>query len=211
VNEVRQMDADLFASLDVAIPAQLIARLKLHQELDMSKQRLMGNRTQRRYALAASIAVAFFVGGFLFSNQLNFERQVREDYQKLLAGVVEHMNEVPITPVWEVERANRTANTLLASYDDALQLNRLENLQFTRICPMGQYRGLHGTLQTDDGQITFAYIKGESVGELLDVSYQGYLTRVKPVRGGNLIILSRNMKSLDQADRDLRQAMYWDI
>jgi len=76
---------------------------------------------------------------------------------------------------------------------------------------MGKYRGLHATLETDSGQVTFAYIKGESVGELFDAGYEGYVSRVKPVRGGNLIIMSRTNKGLQQADSQLEEAMYWDI
>ena len=76
---------------------------------------------------------------------------------------------------------------------------------------MGQYKGLHATLETADGQVTFAYIKGDAVGELLDVGYQGYVSRIKPVRGGNLIIVSRTNKALQEADSQLEEAMYWDI
>jgi hypothetical protein len=208
VGELRQMDNDLADSLDVAMPAELIARLQLNQELvNEGETRSLINR----YAIAASVAVALFVGGFMLSNQVGLNSEVGEDYQQLLAGVVEHMNEQPITPVWDNGQANIAANTLLSSYDDGLKLKQMDNLQFARICPMGQYKGLHATLETKDGQITFAYIKGESLGNLLDATYDGYLTRVKPVRGGNLLIISRTQKSLDQADRELEEAMYWDI
>jgi hypothetical protein len=76
---------------------------------------------------------------------------------------------------------------------------------------MGQYRGLHASLQTDDGQVTFAYIKGQPLGELLDASFKSYVTRVKPLQGGNLIIISHNVKSLEKADSDLSEAIYWDV
>ena len=76
---------------------------------------------------------------------------------------------------------------------------------------MGKYRGIHATLDTPDGQVTFAYIKGDSLGQLLDTSYEGMSTRVKPVRGGNLIILSRSNSGLQQADAQLQEAMYWEI
>ena len=110
-----------------------------------------------------------------------------------------------------MDRANSSANTLLASYDPAMKLKFLSNLQFSKICPMGKYKGLHASLETADGQVTFAYIKGDSVGQLLDAGYQGYVSRVKPVRGGNLIIISRTNKSLEEADSQLEKAMYWDI
>jgi len=207
VSSIRRMDADLADSLDVEMPSGLIARLQLNQELVEDNK---SNYTQR-FAIAASFAVALFVAGFMFSTQFNLDNQISEDYESLLSGVLEHMNEVPISPVWDNQRANRTVNTLLASYDDSLKFKQMENLQFGRICPMGEYRGLHATLETSDGTITFAYIKGDSIGDLLDASYEGYVTRVKPVRGGTLLIISRTQKSLDQADQDLEEAMYWDI
>lgn len=206
--EIRQMDADLAKSLDVPVPADLIARLQFTSEMQQSEEQA----PIKRYAIAASVAIALFVGGFMLSNQLTSQfGEMSGDYETLLAAVVSHVDEVPITPVWEPARANQTVNALLASYDDSLQIRGLEKLQFGRICPMGKYRGLHATLESANGQTTFAYIKGQPVGELFDASYQGYITRVKPVRGGNLVIISRTQRSLDQADSELKQAMVWDI
>jgi len=206
VSGVRQMDADLANSLDVSVPTDLMARLQLNQELVEESEASSWFSTPRM-AIAASFAVALFVGGFMISNQLALNEQIDVDSQRLLSSVVEHMNEQPITPVWDSERANTTVNTLLASYDTPVRFNNLENLTFSRICPMGEYRGLHANLETENGQITFAFIKGESVGDLSDASYNGFITRVKPVKGGNLLIVSRNQKSLDQADRELEEAM----
>lgn len=211
------MDADLADSLEVKVPSDLMARLKLNQELaneaeedeNSSSFRFAGKF--RGYSIAASLAIAVFVAGFIASNQFGLNQQIDSDYQSLLAGVVEHMREQPMTPVVDAAIANRDAKTLLASYDSDMKLKYLSNLQFTRICPMGQYRGLHATLDTPDGQVTFAYIKGDSVGQLLDTGYEGMITRVKPVRGGNLIILSRTNSALQQADQQLEDAMYWDI
>lgn len=211
VSEVKQMDADLKQSLSVDPPADLIAKLQLNQELSESDNEYRSAGKSRPYAIAASIVTVLVVGGILLSNQFRLSNEISEDYQSLLAGVMSHIDEQPITPVWENGRANRVANTLLASYDEQLRIKQMDNLQFGRICPMGEYRGLHATLETSDGQITFAYIKGTPVGELLDSSFKGYLTRVKPVRGGNLIIFSRSKKSLDEADRDLQEAIYWDV
>jgi len=208
VGGVRKMDNDLANSLDVTIPGDLMAKLQLNQEI--SESTASSNRV-RRYAIAASFALALFVAGFMASNQLGVNGEIGQDYETLLSAVVEHMNDQAVTPVWDAKRANESANTLLASYDGEMKLKFLQNLQFSRICPMGKYRGLHATLETDSGQVTFAYIKGESVGELFDAGYEGYVSRVKPVRGGNLIIMSRTNKGLQQADSQLEEAMYWDI
>ena len=209
IGSVRQMDADLGSSLNVEMPSDLVARLQLNTQI--SVQESSKSVSLRNYAMAASFAIALFVAGFIASNQLSIEDDLNHDYQALLSAVVDHMHEDQITPVWSPERANRTTNTLLASYDGALQFKYLDTLQFSKICPLGQYRGLHASIETDEGQVTFAYIKGDSVGDLLDASYQGYASRIKPVRGGNLVILSKTQKAVNQADSKLEDAMYWDI
>lgn len=209
VTELRQMDADLAASLAVEMPAELGAKLKLAQGMSLATKAGSG-WSAVRYAVAATLLIAIVAVGFMVSTQRH-QATVGQDYQQLLSAVVEHLNEEPMTPVWEAARANRTVNTLLASYDQGLRVKQLDNLQYSQICPMGKYRGLHATLETESGQITFAYIKGDSVGELFDTGYQGYLTRVKPIRGGNLVIISRTQRALDQADAELEKALYWDI
>lgn len=208
VGSIRKMDADLATSLDVEMPQDLVARLQLNTEISLHETQ---SASVRNYALAASFAVALFVAGFMASNQFSTDSNIGHDYQSLLSAVVGHMDDNDLNPVWDAARANRTTNTLLASYDDSLRLKYLDTLQFSKICPMGKYRGLHATIETEQGQVTFAYIKGDSVGDFLDASYQGYMTRVKPVRGGNLIIMSKTKGALNQADSQLESAMYWDI
>jgi len=209
LNSVRQMDADLASSLDVTVPDDLMARLKLNQLIE--EEEIVTSSPVRKYAIAASFALAVFVAGFVASGQFGVKNAVGEDYQTLMAGVVEHMNRSSFTPVWDAAKANKNTTALLASYDSEMKMKYLENLQFGRICPMGKYRGLHASLETEHGQVTFAYIKGDSVGELLDAGYEGYVARVKPVRGGNLIIFSKTEMGLQQADTQLEEAMYWDI
>lgn len=209
VGGIRQMDADLSSSIDVEMPSDFMARLQLNQELTEEAETQV--KPIRRYAIAASFALALFVAGFMASNQFGVSDSIGEDYEALLSGVVDHMNDSTITPVWGAGKANSNANVLLASYQPEMKLKFLSNLQFSRICAMGKYRGLHANLDTEDGQVTFAYIKGDSVGDLLDASYEGYISRVKPVRGGNLIIVSRSNKAVKNADSQLEKAIYWDI
>lgn len=222
VKDLRQMDDSLSASLDIEMPQDFVARLKLTQEMaddgkfDDDADDVHGvkrsNRLKQNYGIAASFIGAVLIAGFLLSNYVNLEKKIAKDYETLLAGVVAHMHENPFEPVWESDRANRTINTLLSSYGDGgMKMHELPNLQFTRLCPLGQYRGLHATLQTDGGLTTFAFIKGDSVSDVLDTAYEGYVTRVKPIRDGSLVIISRNKKSLEQADSQLNDAIYWEI
>ncbi len=211
VSDIRKMDADLAASLDVAIPSDLIAKLKLNTEIAMESEQ---PKYVRKYAVAASFALALFVAGFMASNQFASNSDfdgIHGDYLALVSGVVGHMKHESMTPVWSAGRANKNANALLASYDGEMQLKFMENLQFSKICVMGRYKGLHATVETSEGQVTFAYIKGDSVGNLHNASYDSYMSRVKPVRGGNLIITSKTMKAIDEADSQLEDAIYWDI
>ncbi len=211
VRGIRQMDADLSSSIDVSMPDSLMARLELNQMLDEESKNKAKSPAWRNYAIAASLAGALFVAGFFSNGFIGPQGDISDDYQTLLAGVVEHMNEKPLTPVWDAQKANESANMHLANYDGEMKLKFLQNLQFSRICPMGNYRGLHATLETDNGQVTFAYIKGESLDDLQDASYEGYVTRIKPLRGGNLIIISRTNRALEVADKQLEEAIYWKI
>ena len=221
VDSVRQMDAELADSLDVGVPSDLIARLQLSHQLQEELQeetavqngviaKVNAAPSLKKYAMAASLAIALFVAGFMASNQFGINQQIGQDYESLLSGVADHMLEESVTPVWNSVRANESANTLLASYDGHLKLKHMSNLQFSRICPMGQYKGLHASLETANGQVTFAYIKGEPVSEPLNAAYNGYITRVKPVKGGNLIIVSKTNKAVQDADKQLKKAMYWE-
>jgi len=211
VGSIRQMDSDLSSSVDVQMPTSLMARLELNQIIEEEAKEQKSSSNFRRYAIAASFAAALFVSGFVASNYFGPANEIGKDYEALLAGVIEHVNEQPMTPVWDAQRANKSVNTHLANYDGEMRMKFLENLQFSRVCPMGEYRGLHASLETSNGQVTFAYIKGDKVDDMLDASYEGYATRIKPVRGGNLIIVSRTNKALQVADKQLENAMYWDI
>jgi hypothetical protein len=207
VGEIKQMDLDLARSLDVRVPVDLAARLQLSTELNRGQA---GKRLP--WAMVASLAVAVLVGGLLAGGWLGpAPEQLRKDYQILLAGVVDHINEEPITPVWDSAKANSTVNTLLASYDTSLRIDNLDTLQYGQICPMGKYKGLHATLETEGGQTTFAYFKGEPIEESRDAVYDGYLARIKPVSGGNLVIVSKTRQSLDQAESQLSRKLVWDI
>lgn len=207
VGSIRKMDSDLSSSLDVQMPESLMARLELNQVLQEEQQ---SSGKFRQYAIAASFAAALFVSGFVANSFYGSNSTIEQDYQALLAGVVEHMNEQPLTPVWDSAKANKSVNTHLANYDGNMKMKFLENLQFSRVCPMGRYVGLHASLETPVGQVTFAYIKGDTVDDILDASYDGFVTRVKPLKEGNLIIISRTNNALKVADEQLEQAIYWE-
>ena len=49
------------------------------------------------------------------------------------------------------------------------------------------------------------------MSEPLDAAYEGYISRVTPIKGGNLIVMSRSNKGLQKADSQIKDAIYWDI
>ncbi|MEO0368261.1 MAG: DUF3379 family protein [Pseudomonadota bacterium] len=207
VTSIRQMDADLSQSLSVSVPQDLMAKIQLNQELAEVKEAYWTFPK----AIAAGLAGVFALGILLSNVQLFAPAGIQQDYEQLLSAVVEHVNHHPVTPVYASEQANRSVQAVLASYDSNVKLKYMENLQFGKICPMGKYHGLHATLDTPDGQVMFAYLKGDAESELRDLSMDGYVSRVKPVKGGNLVIISRNARSLQTADEQLTESMYWDI
>ena len=216
VGSIQKMDADLAASLTVPVPPELLARIHLARHLasdtDANQRSAWRSPWATPNAVAASlVAIGLAVGltiGLL--NPFSRSVDVSEEYTQLLGAVMEHTHEHAMAEVWGKDRANRSINAILASYDGSMQIKNLDSLQFGKICPMGNYLGLHATMDTAEGQVTFAYFKGNNVPALQDLTTEGYMARVKPVRGGSLVIISKTVKGLNLADGELSSAMYWD-
>jgi len=206
---VKAMDSGISKSVDVGVPADLLARLKLRQEIE--NQNTVRSSTQRYFAIAASFMVAVLVAGLMYINFVPSQQQVAQDYVTLIQGVAEHLEEKEVTPVWDSGYANKEVRVRLASYDPSVRFGDLSGLRFGRICPMGIYRGLHANIEVDGDLVTFAYIKGDPIDVLKDMAYQSRFARVKPVKGGNLVILSQHSDSLDKADDMISQSLKWQI
>lgn len=218
VGGVRQMDDDIANSVSVVMPESMTARLQLNEILESDKNPTVVNFV--RYAKVASVAAVMFASGFLLKGQMPdnqapqniVDNQSLDNSQEIVVKMVNHMEYNAVSPVWDSIHANKTMHSLLAVYDSSVQLQDMPRLQFNKICPVGlEEKALHANLETDNGQVTFAYIKGDSVEEINNHSYKGFMTRVKPVPGGNLLIISRNMDSMEDADEELDSALYWDI
>ena len=195
------------------MPKDLVARITLISELD-EQSNADGTRTialTRTRAIAASVVVALVAVSFWVINPLLQPKSIGDDHAQLLSGVMEHFNEHPMSEVWGHQRANQSVNAILANYDGNMRFKYMQNLRFGKICPMGEYRGLHATLDTPEGQITFAYFKGDQVDALYDLTIQGYMARVKPIKGGSLVIVSKTSRGVEIADEQLHQAMTWEI
>lgn len=218
IGGVREMDANLASSLNVEVPSGLLARIELDQLLEEE------NRVDPRYktyAKVAGFALLMFISGVFVKDTLFNDQPIdlysgHTDAQSVTEGmivkIVAHMEQNPMNPIWEAGQANKTMKTLMASYDPTLKLKDMARLQFIKICPMDdQHDALHANLDTDHGQVLFAYIKGHPIGEVRNTSYKGHLTRIRPVRGGSLVIISQNMYALEEADIELESAMYWDL
>ena len=239
VQGIKEMDNQLAESVNIGVPEDLLAKLELGALLESEASN--DNNKLFYYAKVAGFAAILFVSGFLLNGQLSknessqsvvaqghvdhsyitdnvqagtsfVNAQSADSPHEYVMQMVNHMELIPINPIWESDKANKAMKVLMASYDQSVSVKTLPNLQFIKICPMTPVtRAIHANLETDHGQVTFAYFKGNSVGELSDTSYKGYLTRIKPVHGGSLLIISRNMDSMEIADRELEAAIYWDI
>jgi hypothetical protein len=206
---VKAMDMGISKSVDVAVPADLLARLKLRQEIE--QENISRSSTQRYFAMAASFMVAVLVAGLMYVNFVPNNEQIAQDYVTLIEGVAEHLEEVDVTPVWDSGVANQRVRVNLASYDPSVNFKDLSGLRFGRICPMGIYRGLHANIEVNGDLVTFAYIKGEPVEVLKDMAYQNHFARVKPLKGGNLVIISQHSDSLNKADSMISDSLKWQI
>lgn len=218
VSSILEMDSKLESSLDVKMPHDIKAKLELNQLLTAKKSNPNEFIT---YAKVASIAAVMFVSGFFVNKQLSIstddgfyaaEGVVTEMADDMIVKLINHLDSEPVKPIWNAEQANFMTKNLMANFEPKLKFNNLARLQYSEICPLDKkYRALHANLETDHGQITFAYIKGYPVAEIRDASYKGQLTRIKPVRNGSLVIISQNMYAMEEADGELEEAIYWDI
>ena len=96
LQNVLKLDNQLRDSVDVSVPADLVAKLKLNQELSTP----WSKRWQIPHTVAASLAAAVLVVGLLGSGVWSTNPVTGEDYEILIAAVMEHMHEVPTRPVW---------------------------------------------------------------------------------------------------------------
>ncbi|MBX2847443.1 MAG: DUF3379 domain-containing protein [Acidiferrobacterales bacterium] len=218
LESVSAMDSKLASSLDVTMPEEIKAKLELNQLLAKKASK---PTMYIPYAKVAGFAAVMFVSGFLLNKQLTsntqesvqiVENQVAEMADEVIVKLVNHLDSEPVRPIWKPEHANFMMQNLMANFDPSLKVRQLPRLQFLEICPLDRkLRALHANLETDHGQITFAYIKGYPIKEVRDVSYKGQLTRIKPVHEGSLVIISNNMYAMEEADEELEEALYWDI
>ncbi len=218
VEGVREMDANLADSINVEVPSNLMAKLELSQLIVHEKQ-IISNVGW--YSKVAGFAIIMFVSGFLLKGFLSTEQGpvtyssldgLHQASEEMVVNVIDHIEKEPMLPIWDAGLSNQTMKTLLASYDPSIKINEMENLLFIKVCEITHdYNGLHATLETSYGQASFAYIKGRPVGEVRDATYKGYMTRIKPIRNGSLIIMSQHMGAMEEAEVELESAIYWDI
>lgn len=206
---LKSTDIGIAKSLEVEVPADLVARLKLRQEIENQNKSRLDNK--RYFAMAASFTVAVLVAGLMYVSFVPSKQQLAQDYVALIEGVAEHLEEVDVTPVWDNVTANQRVRVRLASYDPSVQFGDLSGLRFGKICPLGVYRGLHANLEVNGDLVTFAYIKGDPIDALKDMAYQNHFARVKPLKGGNLVIISQHSGTLDKADSMISESLHWQI
>lgn len=217
VQSVQEMDQSLQSSTHVVASDALKARLKLAQGI---RQRPRESQPQwlRPAALAAALAVvALGVGTVISLQQLPSEPMLastiadQSTQAEMFSGVLHHVGHHPEQAAWEAQNANAIVNTLLADYDQRLRFNFLENLTFGEICPMGDYIGLHATLETSNGPVTIAYFKGYMLDRAEDFTQSNYVARVKPVSGGSMVIMGESLDKVNLAERQLDAVMVWKI
>lgn len=200
---VRVLDQNIKTSLDIFMPEEFKAKLKLRQTIESETQT---RHSRIRYAIAASLVIAMIASVLMFQKV-----DTRQDYNSLLAGIVEHLNDTPDSLNWVWADAQQQIKLQLASYDENANIAEIKGLRFSRICPMGQYRGLHAMLETEQGLVTFAYIKGDKFEASDLLNYGGYVSKVVPMGNGNLIIVSETQQALPEAENNIVAALSWDI
>lgn len=197
------LDENIRTSLNTAVPEDFKAKLKLRQVMETETQT---RKNRFYYAVAASVMVAVIASVFMFQ-RIN----VQQDYDTLLAGIIEHMHESNEPLSLASYALQNRIKTQLASYDSDVSVGNIKGLRLSNICPMGQYRGIHAVVETDKGMVSFAYIKGEKLKASDLIDYGGYYSKVVPMGNGNLIIVSESKQALPEVEQNLVASLKWDI
>jgi hypothetical protein len=196
------MDASLVDALDVPIPDDLVARLKLRTVIDSEQAR----RSYRiRFAMAASVVLAVAVGLLGYRTW-----SVDQDYQRLTEAVVRHIeHEHQVLELTTADAPNQLAN-MFVNYG-AEKASAIGAVKFTKLCPVMGKQAIHAVLTTPSGPVTLIFVPGMDVPDVHDTRQDGLNNHVVPMGGGALILTGESTTSFDEITNQVQHAVEWEI
>lgn len=196
------MDASLVDALDVPIPDDLVARLKLRTVIDSEQAR----RSYRiRFAMAASVVLAVAVGLLGYRTW-----SIDQDYQRLTEAVVRHIeHEHQVLELTTADAPNQLAN-MFVNYG-AEKASAIGAVKFTKLCPVMGKQAIHAVLTTPSGPVTLIFVPGMDVPDVHDARRDGLSNHVVPMGGGALILTGESTTSFDEITNQVQHAVEWEI
>ncbi len=186
---VLSLDEKLAASMSVAVPEDLKAKLKLRQVID-KEQRV--HKRFKRYSYAASTVLAVTVGWFAYQNH-----QLTQAYEQLHDAVVQHIDYEPFSLTSVQPTAQTRMQAHLASYAD-VRVPELKGLRYSQLCPIGSKKTWHAVMDTPSGVVTIIYFKDGDYPEA-ETFKDDMHSQIVERKEGNLMLLSKSKEAIPEA------------
>jgi hypothetical protein len=199
---VRRIDQALVEALDVPIPEDLVARLKLRTVLDSEQNR---RNFGMRFAIAASVVLA--VSAALFGYRT---WSVDQQYQSLTQAVVTHIEHEHVALDLVTTNAPDELARMFVDYG-ATDAEAVGTVRFTTLCPVNGEQAIHAVLSTPTGPVTLIFVPGVELPEVRDALHEGLNNRIVPMGNGAMILSGGSTAPFDEVTNLFRQAVEWSI
>jgi hypothetical protein len=199
---VRRMDASLVEALNVPIPSDLVARLKLRTVIDAEQE----NRSRGfRYAIAASVLL--MVGASLLGYRT---WSINSEYQRLTQAVVTHIEHEHVTDGFTTVNAPNVLASMFIE-NGALNATAVGDVSFTKYCPVMGRQAIHAVVSTDAGPVTIIFVPDLALPRVRDDVFEGLKNHIVPMGDGALILTSETDASFNAVADQVQQAVDWGI
>jgi hypothetical protein len=176
----------------------LDGRLRAALELPLSKFRKPAPAPARRFALAASVALAMLIGGsfWLFRPQ-----------SALADEVVEHVRHE--SGSWSAHEALSAAELADVLRQAGVTFDTSMPVVYAMACPFRGRRVPHLVVQTANGPMTVMLLAHEKVSERQEFSEGGFAGVLLPAGEGSVAVLMQNGKVPDAAATQVLSGVRW--
>lgn len=175
----QQAESDLFAALQIPVPAGLAERVLLTQATGERRQQ---GRRRRTIALALAASLVAAVGSSLLWRQL--------DARTLPALAVAHMPE-------EIQSLDLTRPIAAQAIEAGFAARGLQlqgplptGVTYVHDCPVGPYRTVHLVSRVGDTSVAVLYVPGKQGGAAHDFHRGDWRGRVVQLQHGQLVMLT---------------------
>ncbi len=165
------------------------AKLKLRQVMEKQEQ---SHRVFRRLSYAASITLATVAGFFAVQSY-----SANQQFNALYNEVASHIMKEPGSLTTVQSTAQMRMQSHLAAYA-GLSVPELSGLRYSQLCPIGDHKTWHASMDTDAGVVTVIFIKEGDMSER-EAAKKGKYVRLIKKSSGNVMLVGDSKLAVDSA------------